>query len=108
MYERYIDWLPLTGPQLGSWPTTQARALTGNSTSDALVLRLAQKPLSHTSQGNNQKLLKQFNLGAILWPSLLFLTLGDCKILITFQGLLEKKYNMRPISGLLSEISKVK
>ena len=28
--QRYIDGLPLTRPQLGTWPTTQARALTGN------------------------------------------------------------------------------
>ena len=40
MWERYIDWLPLT-PQLGTWPTTQACALTGNGTGDPLVLRLA-------------------------------------------------------------------
>ena len=27
---RYVDWLPLTLPQLGSWPTIQACALTWN------------------------------------------------------------------------------
>ena len=31
--ERYINWLPLTHPQLRTWPTTQACALTGNWTS---------------------------------------------------------------------------
>ena len=35
-------------PQLGTWPTTQARALTGNQTSNLSVCRL--HPLSHTSQ----------------------------------------------------------
>ena len=37
-------------PSLGTWPTTQACALTGNRTSDPLVRRLALNPLSHTSQ----------------------------------------------------------
>ena len=33
--ERNINvWLPLVHPQLGTWPTTQACALTGNGTSD--------------------------------------------------------------------------
>ena len=44
-------WLPLTRPLLGTWPATQACALTGNGTGNPLVLRLALKPLSHTSQG---------------------------------------------------------
>ena len=38
-------------PLLGTWPTTQACALTGNQTGDPLVCRLALNPLSHTSQG---------------------------------------------------------
>ena len=38
-------------PLLGTLPTTQACALTGNRTSDPLVYRLALSPLSHTSQG---------------------------------------------------------
>ena len=37
-------------PQLGTWPTTQARALTRNQTSDILVHSPAHNPLSHTSQ----------------------------------------------------------
>ena len=50
--ERNISvWLPLTWPPLGSWPATQACALTGNRTSDLLVHSPAPKPLSHTSQG---------------------------------------------------------
>ena len=34
MCERYINQLPLTRPQLGTWPATQAFALTGSQTSD--------------------------------------------------------------------------
>ena len=53
--ERNINvWLSLTRPLLGTWPTTQARALTGNQTSNPLVGKLALKPLSHTSQGTEQ------------------------------------------------------
>ena len=33
-------WLPLAHPQLGTWPATQACALTGSQTSDPLVYRL--------------------------------------------------------------------
>ena len=46
-----IVWLPLTHPILKTWPTTQARALTGNRTSDPVVRRLVLNPLSHSSQG---------------------------------------------------------
>ena len=42
-------WLPLMRPLLGTWPSTQVCTLTGNETSDPLVLRLALNPLSHTS-----------------------------------------------------------
>ena len=51
MSERNIDQLPLTRPQLGTWPATQACALTGDGTSDLWVGRLALNPLSHTRQG---------------------------------------------------------
>ena len=44
MCERYINRLPLTCPQPGPWPATQARVLTGNRTG---VLNT----LSYTSQG---------------------------------------------------------
>ena len=40
---------------MGTWPTTQARALTGNRTCDLLVCRLALNPLSCTSQCNMYK-----------------------------------------------------
>ena len=50
--ERNISlWLPLVHPLLGTWPATQAFALTGNQTGDLLVHRPALSPLSHTSQG---------------------------------------------------------
>ena len=50
--ERNISvWLSLTYPLLGTWPTTQAHALTGNRTGNPLVHRLVLNPLSHTSQG---------------------------------------------------------
>ena len=41
----------LVRPLLGTWPRTQACALTGNRTGDPLVHRLVLDPLSHTSQG---------------------------------------------------------
>ena len=46
-------WLPVTRPLLGTWPSTQACALTGNQTGDPLVHRLALNPLSHISQGSH-------------------------------------------------------
>ena len=52
MCERYIDWLPLKCPQMGTWAATQACALTGNRTGDPLTHRLTLSPLSHTSQGS--------------------------------------------------------
>ena len=51
MCERYIYQLPLARPLLGTWPTTQACALTRNQTGDLLVCSLALNPLSYTSQG---------------------------------------------------------
>ena len=50
--ERNINvWLPLTCPQLGTQPATQACALTGNWTGNPSVCSPALNPLSHTSQG---------------------------------------------------------
>ena len=46
-----IVWLPLMCPLLGSWPATQACALTGNQTGDLLLCSLVLNPLSHPSQG---------------------------------------------------------
>ena len=57
--ERNISvWLPLVLPLLGTWPASQACALTGNPTGDPLVRRLALNPLSRTSQGLKEKILK--------------------------------------------------
>ena len=51
MCERYIVQLPLAHPQLRTWPSTQACALTGNRTCNLSVCRPALSPLSHTVQG---------------------------------------------------------
>ena len=45
-------WVSLACPLLGTWPATQACALTGNRTSDPLVCRSELNPLSHASQGS--------------------------------------------------------
>ena len=63
MYERDINQLPLTPPQLGTWPTTQACALTGNQTSNLLVHRPVLNPLSHTSQGNKCSFKRDISRG---------------------------------------------
>ena len=55
--ERNISvWLPLTYPLLGTWPATQACALTGHQTGDPLIHGPALNPLSHTSQGRRNTL----------------------------------------------------
>ena len=41
-------------PSRGTWPTTQACALTGNRTSDPLFRRLVLNPLSHTSHSDKK------------------------------------------------------
>ena len=46
-------------PKLGTWPITQACALTGNRTSDPLVHRPELNPLRHTSQGFCHYFFKQ-------------------------------------------------
>ena len=50
--EKHHVWLPLRGPPLGTWPTAQACALTGNRNSNFLVCRPMLNPLSHTTQGH--------------------------------------------------------
>ena len=50
-------WLPLMHPLLGTWPATQACALTGYCTGDPLVNRLSLSPLTHTSQGDLYEVL---------------------------------------------------
>ena len=52
--ERNINvWLPLALPLLGTWPTTQACAPTGNRIGDPSDCRSALSPLSPTSQRSN-------------------------------------------------------
>ena len=51
MCKRNIDRLPLAHPQPGTWPVTQAHALTGNLASDLSVGGTTLNPLKHTSQG---------------------------------------------------------
>ena len=51
--ERNINvWLPLEHPLVGTWPATQACALTGNQDGSPLVHRPGLKSLSHTSQAH--------------------------------------------------------
>ena len=58
--ERNINvWLPLARPQMGTWPATQACALTGDPTGDLSVHRLVFNPLSRTSQGD-ERFYEQF------------------------------------------------
>ena len=58
--ERNINvWLPLAHPLLGSWPTTQVCALTGNRTGNPVVRRPALTPLSHTNQGHFPIILEE-------------------------------------------------
>ena len=45
-------WLPLVHPLWRAWLRTKTYALTGNQTSDPLVLRPPLNPLSHSSQGS--------------------------------------------------------
>ena len=44
--------VPLTRLQPGTWPATQASALTRSQTGKLLVCRTMPNPLSHTNQGN--------------------------------------------------------
>ena len=67
MCERNSDWLPLSHPQLGTWPATQACALTGNRTSNLSVHRLALSPLTHTSQGMITSYMSRATQGIKWW-----------------------------------------
>ena len=70
--ERNINvWLPLKCPLLGTWPATQACALTGNGT---LLHRPALNPLSHSSQGCFCFLMAQYGKCQNSAFSQLFLT----------------------------------
>ena len=47
---------------LGTWPATQACALTGNQTGDPLLHSPALNPLSHTSQGPTKRICSSLSL----------------------------------------------
>ena len=64
--EGNIDQLLLAHPQQGTWPTTQACALTGSGTCDLSVCRPALIPLSHTSQGSFSSTYKCDQISNIL------------------------------------------
>ena len=57
-------------PLLGTWPATQAYALTGTRSGDPLVQRPALNPLSHTNQGPKSPCISKamciFNISQIL------------------------------------------
>ena len=72
-------WLPLVCPQMGTWPATQACALTGNLTSDPLVFRPAFNPLTHTSQ--------VWNMEILMFP----LTWGNLKLIVICLSLTPKE-----------------
>ena len=64
--ERNISvWLPLTWPPLGTWPTTQACALTRNRTGDLLLHSPEFNPLSHTSHGTIDLFFQIYNYTAL-------------------------------------------
>ena len=84
--ERNINvWLPFTHPLRGTWPTTQACALTGNQTGDPLVRRLALNPLSHTSQGKKYILcISKFFI--LFDPAISFLDIYPKEIIMSNNG----------------------
>ena len=53
MWERNIGWLLLACPQPGTWAASQARALTGDRTSDLSLCRVTLSQLRHTGQGSS-------------------------------------------------------
>ena len=64
MCERNIDPLPLTCPQLGTWPATQACAPTRNRSSNLLVCRPALTLLEHLGK----LLIHHCPLPSLLFP----------------------------------------
>ena len=87
--ERNISvWLLLTCFPLGSWPTTQECALTGNRTDDPLVCRPAPNPLSHTSQGSTHVFLIFWLLNC---PKLIISKVGN----VQFKGAEDSRMEAR-------------
>ena len=80
--ERNIDvWLPLRHPPLGTWPTTQACALTGKRMSDPLVHSLALNPLSHTTQRPSVFFKSAFLIrSANIYKCVFYIKYGYCTI----------------------------
>ena len=72
-------WLPLSHPLLGTWPTTQMCALTGNQTSDSLVRKPALNPLSHTSQGFEWTFI---NINSLVSDKVTSVSLNPTKLLL--------------------------
>ena len=73
--ERNINvWLCLTHPLRGTWPATQACALTGNETGYPLVRRPVLNPLSHTSWGH----IQSFNVNNIICCDVHSSVFGRC------------------------------
>ena len=76
---RDLDWLPLVCPELGTWPPSQASALTGNRTGDLLVCRLA---LLAVSQMSNSCIFYSTSLATVVSNSHFANTLSNlCPIL---------------------------
>ena len=69
--ERNINvWLPLMWPPLGTWPTTQLCALTGNRTDNPLVRRLALNHWATTARAENFSLIIFY---IIFWENIFLL-----------------------------------
>ena len=66
MCEKNIDQLPPTHPQLGTWTTPQAHALTRNRIGNLLVYGMMPNSLSHTSQGRPGRFFQETPRGP-LW-----------------------------------------
>ena len=76
--------LPLANSQLGTWPGTQACALTGNQTGNPLVPRPALSPQSHNMQGSSGFLIPQIKF--YWWQLPGHLLLNKCQ---AFDSLIE-------------------
>ena len=83
MCKRNINQLSLMHPYVGTWPATQASALTRNRTGDLLVHKTMPNPLGHTGQG----------ITSIFQYYLLM-----CLLFLVLCGLLESTYGVSFIS----------
>ena len=82
MCERYIDQLPLVCSQLGTWPTTQACALTGNRTGDLSCLQASPQSAEPHQPGLHLHLLSGAEgidvcLGCLRWEVMRSLLLSS-------------------------------